>query len=114
MDSTDLLGYIALASVTVLVIILLMLPVLVIGGNVGKTQVVGYVVNVEQASWPWPCTEVTFTFEHPTSVVDAHYFDRTYYGYHEFELHQRICITAEKGWFEWYPRIIEMEAEKSR
>jgi len=107
MDSEDLLKYIIIALMAALVILLLLLPVLLIGRNVGKTQVVGYVVNVEQSSWPWPCTEVTFTIEHPTSIVDANYFSRTYYYYHEFELHQRYRITAEKGWFEWYPRIIK-------
>lgn len=80
-----------------------------VGENVGKTQVIGYVVNVRQASWPWPHTTVTFTIEHPTSIVDASYFYRSYYGYHEFDLHQRYRITADRDWFEWYPRIVEVE-----
>ncbi len=100
------------ALVASLVFLVIGMPVIMIGRNVGKTQVIGYVVNIEQASWPWSCTEVTFTIEHPTSIVDAHYFSRTYYGYHEFELHQRVRITAEKGWFEWYPRITNKEAKE--
>ena len=96
------------AMVAILIILVMIMPVMMVGKNIGKTQVIGYVVNVEQASWPWSCTMVTFTIEHPTSIVDAHYFSRTYSGYHEFELHQRVCITAEKGWFEWYPRITEI------
>lgn len=107
MDTDDPVKYTVMAMVSVCVILMLMLPVAIIGRNVGKTQVVGYVVNVEQASWPYSHTKVTFTIEHPTSIVDAHYFSRTYYYYHEFELHQRYRITAKKGWFEWYPRITE-------
>ena len=85
---------------------------MIVGGslsNVGRTQAVGYVVNVKQATFPFPHTRVTFTIEHPTSIVEATYFSRTYYGYHEFNLHERTRVTAERNVFEYFPRIIEVE-----
>ena len=73
----------------------------------GKTQITGYVVNVEQTSWPWERTKVTFTYEHPTSFVDAVYFTKVYGGHHEFELHERYTITAWRPWYWAYPKIHE-------
>jgi len=101
MDTLDLADWVVKALIIGTIMFCFLVPIIEIGKTVGETQVVGYVVNVEQASWPWPNTHVTFTIEHPTSIVDAHYFDRTYAGHHEFALHQRYRITANRDWFEW-------------
>lgn len=110
MDSDDLmLAFMQVIVVLMIGFLVIGIPILSVSKNLGKTQVVGYVVNVEQATFIWPHTTVTFTIEHPTSIVDAHYFERTYAGYQEFELHQRYRITADKILFEWYPRIVGVE-----
>lgn len=81
--------------------------------NVGTTQVDGYVVRVSQESFPWEATTVKFTLEHPTSIVDATYYSRTYGGHHGFELGTRYRITAYREWCWYYPKIVEVEVLES-
>ncbi len=109
MDELDIIIKSMYTMLIFMFLVVFSLPFWGVTRNLGQTQVVGYVVNVEQASFPWEHTKVTFTIEHPTSIVDADYFTRTYYGHHTFELHQRYRITADKVLFEWYPRITEVE-----
>ena len=109
MDTIELMNKFLGGMCVIMLLMICSLPMWGLATNLGKTQVVGYVVNVEQASFPYPHTAVQFTIEHPTSITEVSYFMRTYYGYHEYELHQRIRITADKHLFEWYPRIIEVE-----
>ena len=110
--ATIVVGCVAL--VALLVVGVIVLVVLAPFSNTGITQIDGYIVRTSQQSFPWEATTIKFTIEHPTSIVDAEYYSRTYGGHHEFELGTRYRITAYREWCWWYPKIVEVEILESQ
>ena len=110
MDADDLvLRGLQIIVLGVIAFVIFIMPIVGIFDGTGQSQIRGYVMNVEQQSWPWPHTKVTFTMEHPTSITNAEYYTATFYGFHDFKLHKYYQITSYRPWYHFFGNIINVE-----